>query len=135
MLGVGIDWAPQGEEAAELRAIARDAERATRDERRCLNRLRADLIATFPAALPIAGHDVGRPVFPPMLERWPTSEDLSAVSRDELIAFAGKAGHGWLEQFADKVGQALGGNYFTLRDHLVRAKADAIRRAAVQPLA
>jgi hypothetical protein len=42
---------PHGPLAAELRAIARDDERAARDERRLLNRLRADLIATFPAAL------------------------------------------------------------------------------------
>ena len=42
---------PHGAVAAELRAIARDDERANRDERRLLNRLRADLIATFPAAM------------------------------------------------------------------------------------
>ena len=49
--------------AAELRAIARDDERAARDERRLLNRLRADLIATFPAALIIAGDDLGSAPF------------------------------------------------------------------------
>ena len=51
---------PHGVVAAELRAIARDDERAGRDERRLLNRLRADLLATFPAAVSIAGDDMGR---------------------------------------------------------------------------
>jgi transposase len=46
---------PHGELAGELRSIARDDERACRDERRLLNRLRADLLATFPAALTNAG--------------------------------------------------------------------------------
>ena len=126
---------PHGEEAAELRAIARDDERAMRDERRLLNRLRVDLIATFPAALPIAGDDLGRPVFLRMLERWPTAEALRAAARDDLVAFAAKAGHGWPEHFADNVGRALAGTYFTPRDYLVRAKADTIRLSAVQLLA
>src|SRR5436190_16663762 len=50
---------PHGQIAGELRSIARDDERACRDERRLLNRLRADLILTFPAALAIAGEDLG----------------------------------------------------------------------------
>src|SRR5215204_397511 len=50
---------PHGPIGAELRAIARDDERAARDERRLLNRLRADLLATFPAAVDIAAGDLG----------------------------------------------------------------------------
>ncbi len=50
---------PHGQVAGELRSIARDDERACRDERRLLNRLRADLIVTLPAALAIAGEDLG----------------------------------------------------------------------------
>jgi transposase len=42
---------PHGEIAGELRAIARDDERAVRDHVRLLNRLRADLQVTYPAAL------------------------------------------------------------------------------------
>jgi hypothetical protein len=72
---------PQGEEAAELRAIARDHERSSRDERRLLNRLRADLIATFPAVVAIAGDDMGRPTFLRLLERWPTANALTSASR------------------------------------------------------
>jgi hypothetical protein len=41
--------------------IARDDERAARDQRRIGNRLRADLLAVFPAAIDIADGDPGAP--------------------------------------------------------------------------
>jgi hypothetical protein len=63
---------PHGETGTELRAIARDDERAARDERRIGNRLRADLLAVFPAAIDIAAGDLGSPVFLRLLERWPS---------------------------------------------------------------
>lgn len=126
---------PHGEEAAELRAITRDDERASRDERRLLNRLRADLIATFPAALAIAGDDMGSPTFLRLLERWPTANALAAASRDELVAFARAGRHGWPDRFADGVQVALAADNFVARDWLVRAKADTIRLLAAQLLA
>src|SRR3989442_15812740 len=61
---------PHGELARQTRAIARDDERASRDERRLLNRLRQDLLSTFPAALELAGDDLGAPSFLRLLERW-----------------------------------------------------------------
>jgi transposase len=126
---------PHGEIAGELRAIARDDERAARDERRLLNRLRADLIATFPQALAIGGGDLGRPTFLRMLERWPTADALRAASRDELVAFARSCRHTRAERFADEVATALGAHHFVARDWLVRAKADTIRLSATQLLA
>jgi transposase len=126
---------PHGELAAELRAIARDDERAARDQRRLLNRLRADLLATFPAALGVAGDDLGAPTLLKLLERWPTHQALAAASRAELADFARAAHHGWPERFADQVAQALAADHFTPRAWLVRAKADTIRLAAVQLLA
>ena len=126
---------PHGDEAAELRAIARDDERAARDERRLLNRLRADLIATFPAAITIAGDDLGSPTFLRLLERWPTANALATASRDELVAFARTGRHGWPDRFADRVQTALSAEHFEPRDWLVRAKADTIRLAATQLLA
>lgn len=126
---------PHGEEAAELRAITRDDERAARDERRLLNRLRADLIATFPAALAVAGDDMGAPTFLRLLERWPTANALTAASRAEIVAFARAGRHGWPERFADRVATALAENHFVARDWLVRAKADTIRLLATQLLA
>jgi transposase len=124
-----------GDEAAELRAIARDDERAVRDERRLLNRLRADLIATFPAALTIAGDDMGAPTFLRLLERWPTANALAEASRDDLLALARAGHHGWPDRFADRVQTALAAQQFVARDWLVRAKADTIRLAAIQLLA
>lgn len=126
---------PHGDEAAELRAITRDDERASRDERRLLNRLRADLIATFPAALTIAGDDMGSPTFLRLLQRWPTANTLAAASRDDLVTFARGCHHGWPDRFADRVTTALAAENFVARDWLVRAKTDTIALAANQLLA
>ena len=126
---------PHGELAGELRTIARDDERAARDERRLLNRLRADLAATFPAALQIAGEHLGAPTMLRLLERWPTAQALRGASRQELVDFALASKHGWPERLADQVAAALGGEHFTPHDYLVRAKADTIRLAATQLLA
>jgi transposase len=125
---------PHGELAGELRAIARDDERAARDERRLLNRLRVDLIATYPAALVIAEDDLGAPTVLRLLERWPTEASLEQAGRDELVAFARAAHHGWPERFADGVAAALATERFTALPHLVRAKAATIRLAAAQLL-
>ena len=126
---------PHGEIAGELRAIARDDVRAGRDERRLLNRLRADLIATFPAALAIAGDDLGSPTLLRMLERWPTAKALVGASREDLEAFARTNHHGWPDRFADRIESALESDQFVARDYLVRAKADTIRLGAAQLLA
>ena len=125
---------PHGELAGELRTIARDDERAARDERRFLNRLRQDLIAAFPAALHVAGPDLGGTVFLRFLERWPTAQDLAGVGREELVDFARGARHGWPERFADRVLVALAGEHFVPRTYLVRAKRDTIRLLATQLL-
>ena len=69
---------PHGELGGELRAIARDDERAARDQRRLLNRLRADLQTTYPAALVLAGKDLGAPTVLRLLQRWPTQPELAA---------------------------------------------------------
>jgi transposase len=125
---------PHGDLAGELRAIARDDVRACRDERRLLNRLRADLGATFPAALVIAGDDLGAPVILKLLQRWPTVADLAAASTEDLAAFARAARHGWPDRFAARVHDALAAEHFQARDYLVRAKADTIRLACAQLL-
>jgi Transposase len=126
---------PHGELAAELRAIARDDEHAARDQRRLLNRLRQDLLSTFPAALQLAAGDLGAPTILKLLERWPTATTLQAASRDDLVSFARGAHHGCPERLADQVQAALADDHFTPRDYLVRAKADTIRLAATQLLA
>ncbi len=126
---------PHGELAGELRAIARDDERAARDERRLLNRLRQDLISTFPAALQLAGDDLGAPSFLRLLERWPSADTLRAATHEQLVEHARACHHGWPERFAERVAQALAADHFQPRDYLVRAKADTIRLSASQLLA
>src|SRR5215212_10338410 len=79
---------PHGQVGGELRAIGRDDERAARDQRRLGNRLRQDLLSTFPAALAIAGDNLGAPTMLRLLERWPTRDQLASASRQQLVAFA-----------------------------------------------
>jgi transposase len=126
---------PHGEIGGELRAIGRDDERAARDQRRLLNRLRADLQTTYPAALALAGKDLGASTVLRLLQRWPTQAELAAASRDELVAFARQGRHGWPDRFADRVTAALAAPALPTKDYLVRAKAAGIRLAAVQLLA
>jgi transposase len=126
---------PHGELAGELRAIARDDDRAARDERRLLNRLRQDLLSVFPAALAIAGSDLGAPTFLRLLERWPSAEALRQAAREQLVAFARSRRHGWPERFADKVEAALAADHFQPHPYPARAKADTIRLGAQQLLA
>jgi hypothetical protein len=126
---------PHGEIGGELRAIGRDDDRAARDQRRLLNRLRADLQTTYPAALTLAGKDLGAPTVLRLLERWPTQAELATASREDLVAFARTGRHGWPARFADQVAAALAEPSLPTRDYLVRAKAAGIRLAAVQLLA
>jgi hypothetical protein len=125
---------PHGQIGTELRAIARDDERAARDQRRISNRLRADLLAVFPAALGIAAGDLGAPVFLKLLERWPSAGALAAASREEIEAFARSARHGWPARFADQVTAALAGPQMAAPPALARAKAGTIGLAAAQLL-
>jgi transposase len=125
---------PHGELGAELRAIARDDDRAARDERRLGNRLRADLLAVFPAAVDIAADDLGAPVFLKLIERWPSHDELATASRDELEAFARASKHGWPDRFADRILAALIQPRLPIRPELARAKAGSIRLAAAQLL-
>src|SRR5262249_53419323 len=118
---------PHGQIGAELRAIARDDERAARDQRRLLNRLRADLQLTYPAALVLAGTARGAPPRRRLLERWPPHPELAAAARDEVVVFARAGRHGWPERFADRVAAALAAPSLPTRDYLVRAKAAGIR--------
>jgi transposase len=125
---------PHGELGAELRAIARDDDRAARDERRLGNRLRADLLAVYPAAIEIADGDLGAVVFLKLVQRWPATDELAAASRDEIAAFARANRHGWPDRFADRVTTALAKPHLPVRPELARAKAGTIRLTATQLL-
>ncbi|MGW4720958.1 IS110 family transposase, partial [Nocardia sp. NPDC004260] len=125
---------PHGDLAGELRAIARDDERAVRDQRRLLNRLRTDLLVCFPAAITIAGDDLGSPTMLKLLANWPTHADLSELDRESLEAFARGAKHGWPDRFAARVLGALAVEQLPAREYLVRAKATTIAMTANQLL-
>ena len=125
---------PHGELGAELRAIARDDDRTARDQRRLGNRLRADLIAVFPAAIDIADGDLDAAVFLRLLERWPSHAELTAAGRDEIATFARTHHHGWPDRFADRVTTALAQPRLPIRPELARAKAGTIRLTAAQLL-
>jgi hypothetical protein len=126
---------PHGEAGTELRAIARDDERAARDERRIGNWLRAGLLAVFPAAIGIADGDLGAPVFLKLLERWPSADALAAAPREEVEALARTGRHGWPGRFAGRVQQAMAAPRLEPRPALARAKEGSIRLAASQLLA
>jgi transposase len=126
---------PHGDVAGELRSIARDDERATRDQRRLLHRLRADLLATFPAALAIAGGDLGSPVLLTLLATWPPHAPLAEASTDTIEAFARSARHGGPDRFAARVTDALAVEQLPVRAYLIRAKATTIALTATQLLA
>lgn len=129
---------PHGDLGTELRAIARDDERAARDQRRLLNRLRADLMSTYPAVLALiasTGGDLGSVTVLRLLERWPTQDDLAAATRQQIADFARAGRHGWPDRFADQVSAALAAPSLPTRPALVRAKAAGIRLAAIQLLA
>jgi hypothetical protein len=125
---------PHGELGAELRAITRDDVRAARDQRRLGNRLRADLLAVFPAAVDIAAGDLAAAVFLRLIERWPSAAELAAAGREEVVALARAARHGWPQVFADRVAAALAEPRLPVRPELARAKAGSIRLAAAQLL-
>jgi transposase len=125
---------PHGEFGAELRAIARDEDRAARDERRLTNRLRADLLAVFPAAIDVADGDLGGAVFLKLLQRWPSADELTSAGREEITALARAAKHGWPDRFADRVIAALAAPHLPVRPELARAKAGTIQLVTAQLL-
>jgi transposase len=126
---------PHSPDAAELQALARDDARLGRDERRLTNRLRADLIAVYPAAVAIAAGEYGRLTFLRMLERWPSQDQLVPVSDDELLEFAKACGNRWRKRWAQRVRVALDTEQFVVPEHLMRAKAGTIRFNAGRLLA
>lgn len=120
-------------EREEIRALARDDERAARDQRRLLNRLRQDLLAVFPQAL-AAFDDLGAATCLAFLARWPSAGEAAAVDQQELEAFFRTQRHGWPERTAKRVRSALTAPTLSASPQLARAKAGSIRLAAEQLL-
>lgn len=124
---------PSTAEREEIRALARDDERASRDQRRLLNRLRQDLLAVFPQAL-AAFDELGSVSCLAFLARWPGASEAATVDEAELEAFFRAQRHGWPERTAKRVRAALSAPALQAPTHLAQAKAGSIRLAAEQLL-
>jgi transposase len=124
---------PSSPQVEAIRALARDDERACRDERRLLNRLRQDLLEVFPQALEAFPRlaSVSALAFP---ARWPTAEAARQLGRPELEQFLREHQHGWPARTAAPLHAALTAEALTARPSLACAKAGAIRLAAEQLL-
>ncbi len=120
-------------EREEIRALARDDERASRDQRRLLNRLRQDLLQVFPPALQ-AFDDLAAASCLAFLARWPSAAEAQTVDEAELEAFFREQRHGWPERTARRVRAALTAPALKAPPHLAQAKAGSIRLAAEQLL-
>jgi transposase len=125
--------APSSAEREEIRSLARDDERAARDQRRLLNRLRQDLLGVFPQALH-AFDDLSAPTCLAFLARWPSASEAQAASEPELEAFFRERRHGWPQRTAARVRAALTAPALAAPTQLSRAKTGSIRLAAEQLL-
>jgi hypothetical protein len=93
---------PSSPAAEEVRAVARDDERAARDQRRLLNRLRIELLEVFPQAVD-AFPALEAPTALAFLARWPSVDDAKPVPEGELAAFFRAHRHGWPGRAAAQV--------------------------------
>jgi transposase len=122
---------PDSRQAEEIRALARQDERASRDARRFLNRLRADLLAVFPQAL-AAFPDLDTVAACAFLDRWPAAEQARGLTRAEIEAFLRQQRHSYPRPAAERIHAALRAESLAAPAHLARAKAGAIQLAAQQ---
>ena len=124
---------PSSALAQEVRSLARDDERAARDQRRLLNRLRLDLRDVFPQALE-AFPALEAPTALAFLARWPAVDDATAATEAELAAFFRAQHHGWPDRAAAQVRGALDAEALAAPAHMARAKASTVRLLAEQLL-
>jgi hypothetical protein len=114
-------------------AVARDDERASRDQRRLLHRLRLELLEVFPQAL-AAFPAPEAPTALAFLARWPSVADAAPVTAAALEAFFRAQHHGWPDRAAARVRAALDAEALAAPAHLARAKASTVRLLAEQLL-
>ena len=120
-------------QAEEIRAIARDDERASRDERRLLNRLRQDLLEVFPQAL-VAFPRLANVSALAFLACWPSADAARAVDPSALHTFLREHQHGWPDRTAAHLHVAFAADVLAEQPQVARAKVGAIRLAAEQLL-
>jgi transposase len=124
---------PRSPQVEAIRVLARDDERASRDQRRLLNRLRQDLLEVFPQALSAFPRltDVSALAF---LARWPAAGAARELGRAEIERFLREHQHGWPERTAARIDAALAADALAAAPLVAAAKAGAIRLAAEQLL-
>jgi hypothetical protein len=116
---------PHGELGAELRAIARDDDRAARDERRLGNRLRADLLAVFPAAVDIADGDLGLGGVPATAATLAQCRRTGRRRPRRGRSPGPRQQHGWPDRFAERVITALAVPRLPIRPELAEPRLAA----------
>ena len=124
---------PSSPMVEEIRVLARQDERASRDQRRLLNRLRHDLLAVFPAALD-AFPELTAVSALAFLERWPTAAAARDQERSAIEAFLRQQFHSQARAAAGRIHAALQADALTAPPHLAAARAGAIQLAARQLL-
>jgi transposase len=122
---------PSSPHVEEIRVLARHDERASRDERRLLNRLRHDLLAVFPAALD-AFPNLSTVSALAFLERWPTAAAAGVLSQAAIEDFLRQHHHGQPRAAAARIHAALQAEALVAPAHLVRAASGAIHLAVQQ---
>lgn len=124
---------PASPQVEALRTLARQDERASRDQRRLLNRLRHDLLDAFPQAL-AAFPDLGAVSALTCLIRWPSAAAAASVSLAEIAALLRQERHGWPHRTAARIHAALQAEALPVPDSRARARAGDIRLSAQQLL-
>jgi transposase len=122
---------PSSPHLEEVRALARQNARASRDQRRLLNRLRQDLLTVFPAA---------RSAFPDLstvsalafLEHWPTADLAACLSVVEVETFLRQQRHGQPRQAAARSHAAVQEEALVAPPQLGRATTGGIQLAVQQ---
>lgn len=124
---------PSSPVAEELRVLARQDARASRDQRRLLNRLRQDLLAVSPALL-AAFPTLGAVSPLAFLDRWPTATAARSLTLVEIAAFLRQHHHNHPDVAAARIHAALQAPALTAPPHLVVARTGAIELAVRQRL-
>lgn len=117
---------PSSPQVETIRTLARQDERASRDQRRFLNRLRHDLLDAFPQAL-VAFPDLGAVAALTFLARWPSAAESAGLTVAEIAALLRQERHGWPQRTAERIHAALHAAALAVPAHRAQARAGDIR--------
>jgi transposase len=124
---------PSSPQAQEVRLVARQDERASRDQRRLVNRLRQDLLESFPQ-ITSAFDDLGSVCALEFLVRWPSLEAARRLSLAQLTSFLRSHCHSRPDVAAARIQAALHAEALAVPSYRVRAISGGISLAVQQLL-